>query len=248
MKIAIVTGASSGLGREFVKELAAGKKFEEIWVIARRREEMLSLGQRGICLRVLPLDLTEEESFTEISGLLEREKPEVGLLINNAGFGHVISFAEERAEEILSMMRLNNEAPLKLIKLCLPHMKRGSAIINVCSVAGFLPLPKLAVYSASKSFLLRFSRALARELKPGGITVTALCPYWITDTGFISKAEGPKNPFGALKAKDVAKSALSAARKGDALCIPGFMGKLTYLGGRFLPLSILLSFQKVFRA
>lgn len=248
MKIAIVTGASSGLGREFVNELAAGKKFEEIWVIARRREEMLSLGQRGIRLRVLPLDLTEEESFTEISGLLEREKPEVGLLINNAGFGHVISFAEERSEEILSMIRLNNEAPLKLIKLCLPHMKRGSAIINVCSVAGFVPLPKLAVYSASKSFLLRFSRALARELKPGGITVTALCPYWIRDTEFISRAGGPKSPFGALKAKDVAKSALSAARKGDALCIPGFIGKLTYLGGRFLPLSILLSCQKIFRA
>lgn len=248
MKIAIVTGASSGLGREFVKELAGAENYEEIWVIARRREELLSLAQKGIRLRVLPLDLTKEESFTDISGLLEREKPEVELLINNAGFGHVISFEEEKMEETVSMVRLNNEAPLKLIKLSLPYMKRGSAIINVCSVAGFVPLPKLAVYSASKSFLLRFSRALSRELKPKGITVTALCPYWITDTEFISRAEGPKKPFGALRAKDVAKAALSAAQKGESLCIPGIMGKLTYLGALFLPLTILLSFQKIFRA
>ena len=248
MKIAIVTGASSGLGREFVKELAAEKKFEEIWVIARRKEELLSLAQSGVRLHVLPLDLTKEESFKDISGLLEKEKPEVGLLINNAGFGHVISFEEEKSEEILSMIRLNNEAPLRLIKLCLPYMKRGSAIINVCSVAGFVPLPKLAVYSASKSFLLHFSRALAGELKSKNITVTALCPYWIRDTEFISRAGGPKSPFGALTAKDVARAALSAARKGESLCIPGIMGKLTYLGGRFLPLSILLLFQKILKA
>lgn len=248
MRIAIVTGASSGLGREFAKELAAEKKYEEIWVIARRKEELLSLAQKGLRLRVLPLDLTKEESFKEISGLLQKEKPEVRLLINNAGFGHVISFEEEKSEEIISMVRLHNEAPLRLIRLCLPYMKRKSAIINVCSAAAFVPLPKLSVYSASKSFLLRFSRALAKELKPRGITVTSLCPYWITDTEFISKAEGPKNPFGALKAADVARDALYAARKGESLCIPGFMGKLMYLGARFLPLPVLLPFQKLFKA
>ena len=78
--------------------------------------------------------------------------------------------------------------------------------------------------------------------------MTSLCPYWITDTEFISKAEGPKNPFGALKAADVARDALYAARKGESLCIPGFMGKLTYLGARFLPLPVLLPFQKLFKA
>lgn len=248
MNIAIVTGASSGLGSEFVKALSKDRNIHEIWVIARRREKLIELSREvSIPLRVLPLSLTDPHSFKEIEELLAKENPKIIWLINNAGFGKIGSFEAMKEGEAESMISLNCMAPVSLIKICLPYMGKGSRIINVCSVAGFLPLPGLAVYSATKSFLLRFSRSLREELKPKGIIVTALCPYWIKDTEFIQKAGNGDsiNLFGALQAVQAAAAAIQGARKGQFLIIPGWMGKLSYFGSRFLPWKWLWQIRKI---
>lgn len=251
MRIAIVTGASSGLGREFAKETAARGGIDEIWVIARRKEKLESLAEEiSGKVRILPLSLTEEASLKEIEMLLREEKPDIRLFVNNAGRGKAGLFQDEPEEEAAQTVRLDCGAAAALLSLVIPYMKEGSGIINVCSVAGFLPLPGLAVYSASKAFLLSLSRSLSVELKPRHITVTALCPYWVGDTEFMERTgvSGKINTIGLLKTGTVVRKALKANRKGKSLCIPGLMGKLTYFGCSVLPLPVLLFFRSLWKA
>lgn len=247
--IAVVTGASSGLGWEFAREISRLGEADEIWVIGRRKENLEELSALlSVKTRILPLDLLKETSFDFLTDLLEKEKPCISLLVNNAGRGSAVSFADEDMKDIISMMELNMEAPVRLTRLCLPYMKNPSGIINVCSAASFVPLPGFSIYSASKSFLLSFSRSLAEEVKGRGIWVTALCPYWIRDTELIEKAGLHIHPLGSLTAASVAKKALSDNRKGKEMSVPGLMGKLTRLGAAFCPLSFLLFAKKLFRA
>lgn len=194
MKIAIVTGASSGLGREYVRLLAEKsekyEKLDEIWVIARRAERLEELkNDSQIPLRVIAADLTDESRLRKIGDLLQAEKPELRLLVNAAGFGRIGSFETIPPEESARMIDLDCRAPVMLCQIALPYMPSGARILNVCSTAGFSPFQFLAVYSASKSFLYRYSRALRVELLSRGISVTAVCPYWIRDTEFIPTAE-----------------------------------------------------------
>lgn len=180
--------------------------------------------------------------------LLEEERPAIALLVNNAGRGSAVSFEKESLKDMEDMVRLNAEVPMKLTRLCLPYMKGPSGIINVCSAASFVPLPGLSVYSASKSFLLSFSRSLCRELKGRGIVVTALCPYWIGDTEFMEKAGVSRHPLGLLTAKEVARQGLSDNRRGREISLPGIMSRLTWLGAALLPLPVLLFFKRLFGA
>ena len=221
MRTAVVTGASSGLGREFVKQLSEEGKLDEIWVIARRREK-----------------LEELASFVE--------KPDIRLLINNAGRGTMTTLDEETTEDAVSMIGLNCQAPVKMMKLCLPYMKEGAGIINVASVAGLLPLPDLAVYGATKAFLLSLSQAVNEEMKERNIHVMALCPYWIKDTEFIGKAgaEGRISEKGILNAEETVKKALEDLRHGETVSLPGKMAKLTALGTRFAPLGLVWKIRK----
>lgn len=247
--IAIVTGASSGLGREFVKELSFQKDIDEIWVLARRRKHLEALAQRmPKAVRILSGDLLEDSTFQKLDRLLQQEKPEIAFLVNNAGRGRRVSFEGESEKDMIDMMRLDMEVPVKMVCHCLPFMGGGSHILNVSSAAAFVPLPGLSIYSASKSFLLSFSWSLGKELTERHITVTALCPYWIGDTEFMEKAGVENHPAGLLTAAGTAKAALRDCCRGRSLSIPGVMGKLTFLGGRFLPLSFLLFMKKIFHA
>ena len=151
-------------------------------------------------------------------------------------------------KDMEDMVRLDAEVPMKLTRLCLPYMKGASGIINVCSAASFVPLPGLSVYSASKSFLLSFSRSLCRELKGRGIAVTALCPYWIGDTEFMEKAGAAVHPLGLLTAKEVARQGLSDNRRGREMSLPGIMSRLARLGAAVFPLPMLLFFKNLFGA
>jgi short-subunit dehydrogenase len=250
MNIAIVTGASSGLGSEFVKQISQESSLQEIWVIARRKEKLEALSHEIVLpLKILPLSLADPNSFKEIEKQLEEEHPHIAWLINNAGTGWIGPFSAMEKGKAASMISLNCMAPVSLIDLCLPYMNRGSHILNVCSVAGFLPLPGLAVYSATKSFLLRFSRALREELKTKGISVTALCPYWIQDTEFIQRSNGGAsiNLLGALRAKDAAAAGIQGAKKNQFLITPGWMSVLSYWSAKFLPWSWLWRVRKIMK-
>lgn len=178
MKIAIVTGASSGMGREAVIQLwEQFDGFDEIWAIARRRERLEELSKKvGVPLRILPLDLADRRSLGELCRLLEEKKPKVKFLVNAAGFGKIGQVSDLNAEDLGDMVRLNCEALTEVTGLVLPYMAENSRIIQFASSAAFLPQPGFSVYAATKAYVLSFSRALNRELKDRRIYVTAVCP------------------------------------------------------------------------
>ena len=180
MKIAVITGASSGMGLEFAKAVDAEEELDEIWLIARRRERLEELaGSLRARARILPLDLLDSAAFAEYAALLERERPTVTTLVNSAGFGRFALFTEVDLETNLRMIDLNDKATVAMTQLTLPYMKRGSRVINIDSLSAFQPVPYQCVYGSTKAFVLSFSRALNVELEPRGIRVMAVSPGWV---------------------------------------------------------------------
>ena len=163
MRIAIVTGASSGMGREFVKQLdKCMKTIDEIWVIARREEKLKELSEEisNIPLRIFSLDLSKKMDIDILSHLLLAEKPEVRLLVQAAGVGYAGSFEERTREEAEEMIMLNDIAVVSVTKVVLPYMTAPSNIIMLASASAFTPQKDFAVYAASKAFVLSFARSL----------------------------------------------------------------------------------------
>ena len=180
MKIAIVTGASSGMGREFVLGLSQYVKVDEIWVIARRIDALTALQEQvDVPLRPISLDLCLQESFDAYKALLESEKPDVKLLVNAAGFGKFGDAEQIPLEEDLRMIDLNCKALVAMTRLTLPYMHRGSHILQLDSLSAFQPVPYITTYGATKSFVLSYSRAMNQELKPKGIRMMAMNPGWV---------------------------------------------------------------------
>lgn len=188
-KVAIVTGASSGMGQQFARTAAQQFNFDELWIIARRAERLEALAQElnKQTVRCLPMDLTDANSLTDFSHLLKDEDVEIVLLVNAAGYGKFQAVQDIPQSVADHMLALNCKALMDLCYICLPYMKRGSKILNIASVAAFQPVPYIGEYAATKAFVLSFSRSLWTELRPQGITVTALCPYW-TKTEFFDVA------------------------------------------------------------
>lgn len=137
---------------------------------------------------MLPLDLTAEGAVDRLEDALAAARPEVRVLVCAAGFGRMGSYQQVPRQQSAAMIRLNCQAAVEVTQACLPWMKAGGRILEICSTAAFQPFPYLNVYAATKAFLYRYSRALARELRPRRITVTAVCPYWVKDTEFIPTA------------------------------------------------------------
>lgn len=248
MKIAVAAGASSGLGREFVFLLdTAG--VDEIWVTARRKERLLALQQQvRTKVRVFAGDICREDTMQSIKNALQQETPEVAYFIYAAGLGRIGAAAEIPINDVQQMIRVNCEGAAVLTSLCLLYMKKGSHIAEICSVAAFQPIPYLNVYAATKAFLYRYSLALAEELKPRGITVTAVCPYWVKDTEFISLASqtngGPhfcRYPF-ADTAQKTAKRAWRDIQKGRMVSTPGWMAVWGRLAAACIPAKIIMWF------
>lgn len=187
-RIAVITGASSGMGREFVRQLDAAERFDEIWAIARRPEVLEELGESlRASLRLLPLDLTKDGAGETYAALLKSEQPEAAVLVNAAGYGVFGAFAERDLENQLGIVELNDRALVRMTALTLPYMTRGSRVYQMGSLSAFQPVPYISVYGASKAFVLSFSRALNAELKPRGIRVMAVCPGWVR-TAFFDRA------------------------------------------------------------
>ena len=213
MNIAVVTGASSGMGREFVLQLNRYISVDEIWVIARRKEALEALrAEVTTPLRIIPLDLCKAESFREYEALLARETPNVKLLVNASGFGKFGAAEKIPLEDDLRMVELNCGALVAMTRLTLPYMTSGSHILQLDSLSAFQPVPYITTYGATKAFVLSYSRAMNAELKPKGIRMMAMNPGWVK-TEFFNHAfqtnGGEVQYFDRLyEAKDVVATGL----------------------------------------
>lgn len=238
MKIAVVTGASSGMGREFVKQLDAAHAFDEIWVIARRRDRLVTLADEvKATVRPVCLDLSAKESYDEYAALLAAEQPEVSVLVNGSGFGKFGAFADMALDDQLAMIDLNDKALVAMTYLTLPYMKAGGQIYQIDSLSSFQPVPYINVYAATKAFVLSFSRALNVELKKRGIRVLAVCPGWVR-TEFFDRAVTDDtityyNRY--FDADEVVARALRDMRKGKDVSVCGFSIRMQVLATKLLP-------------
>lgn len=180
MNIAIVTGASSGMGREFVLQLGSYVSVDEIWVIARRAAALDSLKQEvSTPIRPIVLDLSKSESFENFSKILASEQPNVKLLVNAAGFGKFGAYHKVSLEDDCKMIDLNCKALLMMTRLTIPYMAPGSHILELDSLSAFQPVPYITTYGATKAFVLSYTRSMNQELKGRGIRVMAMNPGWV---------------------------------------------------------------------
>lgn len=250
MNIAIITGASSGIGREFAIQLNKKEKFDEIWLIARRVQKMEALSNElSVKTKILPLDLTKSEDIEKFSLELEKEKPNIRYLVNSSGYGKFGSYDEVSLTDSSQMIDLNCKALVMLTLHSIKYMTKGSKIINMGSASSFFPLPFLNVYASTKAFVVHYSIALHEELKPKGITVTVVSPGWVK-TEFFDRADnndhvhGPRYYKPIYEAKNVVKKALKDAEKGRKESVLGAYTRFHRFGGRFFPRGLMLHFWK----
>ena len=242
MTVAIVTGASSGMGREFVLQLSGHVQVDEIWAIARRADALEELKSKvSVPVRPIPLDLLQEESFGKLEALLAAEKPEIKLLVNAAGFGKFGAYHKVSLEDDCRMIDLNCKALLVMTRLCVPYMPRGSHILQLDSLSAFQPVPYITTYGATKSFVLSYSRAMNRELKEKGIRVMAMNPGWVKteffNHAFQTNGAGEVQYFDRLyEAADVVKTGLKDLyRSGKDYSVHGFPVKFQVFLVKLVP-------------
>ena len=246
MKIAIVTGASSGMGREFVRQLAGYVKVDEVWVIARRENALNELKKEcPYPIRPVALDLCDPESFDRLSALLEEIKPDIRLLVNAAGFGKFGKFQNVPLGDDLRMIDLNCKALLYMTRLCVPYMSEGSHILQLDSMSAFQPVPYIAVYGATKAFVLSYTRAILPELKKAGIRIMAMNPFWVKteffDHAFATNGNEVQNYVCFYEAKDVVATGLHDLYKTKKqVSVHGFIAKCQRLLVKLAPHSFVM--------
>ena len=243
MKIAVITGASSGMGREFVYALDRDEEFDELWVIARREQRLLELKEKCRAkIRPIVLDLQTRESFALYRQLLEQEKPEIAVLVNAAGFGLFGAFMDMDMDRQLDIIDLNSRALTAMCYMSVPYMKKGSRIYHMGSMSSWQPVPYINVYGASKAYVLNFSRALGVELKGRGIKVMAVCPGWIT-TEFFDHAihDDTISYFNRYyPPEQVIEKALKDMKKGKNASVLGFPERMQVLLVKHLPVKFVM--------
>ena len=247
MNIAVITGASSGLGLEYANQVYNTRAdLDEIWIIARREDRLKELqSQLGSTVIPIAFDITDPQSIENYICLLKDKNATVKLLINNAGFGKLGNFDELSLQENTRMVRLNCEALTAMTSATLPFMDKHSEIINSCSIASFAPNTRMAVYSSTKAYVMSLSRALRLELKPRKINVLAVCPGPM-DTEFLSVANiqrGASKTFDTLPRVNIhtmAVKSLKASRRGCAVYTNRIFYKFYRLLAKLLPHSIVM--------
>lgn len=245
MGIALITGASSGIGREFVKQLNENYGIEEFWLVARRKERMEALAKElSIKAHIISADLCTEEGVDAVRQALESEKPQIKVLINAAGFGRFGAHDQISERDTIRMIDLNVKALVLITHMALPYMEKGGRIIEMGSGSCFTPLPNFNVYAASKSFVLHYTKALYYEVKKYGVTATAFCPGWV-HTEFLDTAgtdknvNRPKKTKPLLKVETVVKGSLKAAMKGKKMYVTNWFTKMQHVLFKLLPDGIL---------
>ncbi|MCI8895105.1 MAG: SDR family NAD(P)-dependent oxidoreductase [Lachnospiraceae bacterium] len=221
-EIGIVTGATGGIGHEFVK-LLLQEQLDEIWIIGRNRERLDRLkGLYGERIIPICMDLTDPSGLQPIWKLLT-EEVRVSWLVNNAGMGQMMPAKDVGQEELARTIQLNCQVPAALINGCIPYMGEGSRILNLSSAAAFQPVPYLNLYAATKAFLHSYSRALHMELRPMGITVTSVSPGWVDTDMLERERNGRRIRFpGLVQAQRVAQKAMKDARRGKDVSVCSF--------------------------
>ncbi len=246
MKTAIVTGASSGMGREFVRQIQSlYPDIFEIWVIARREEKLKELPGNPIPLKIYPFDLAKETDQLRYKEELERQRPQISLFIHCAGIGILGRMDQIAPKDQIQEVRLNCEALTAVTLYTLPYMKKGGRIIELVSSAAFAPQPGFGVYAATKAYALSFTRTLRAEMKKRQIFVTAICPGPV-NTPFLKEMERVKKRPAWKKIfladpKKVVKKALRDSRKRKELSVYGIGMKGWYLVSKMIPHKIVLA-------
>ena len=251
MKTAIPTGASSGLGIQFARQLKrVFPEVEELWLIARRQDRLEALAAELTDLKtvVLPLDLCREESFTALREKLAAEQPEVVLLLNNAGCGYLGNVGDGPLARQTTMIDLNVRALTAITHLVLPYMKAGAHILNTSSIASFCANAKLNTYSATKAYVSSFTRGLSYELRNRGISATAVCPGpMATEFVTVGGITGNSPEFERLPYCDpqqVALSAMTVARHGHVFYTPTAFYKVYRVAAKLLPHALVVRWAK----
>lgn len=239
MKIAIFTGASSGMGREFVKQICEKETFDEVWVIARRIDRLKEIEtELGQPVKCIPLDLTDPKSYDVYKALLEEHNPKVKVLVNASGYGKFGAFTDIPLEDQLGMIDLNDKALVAITYITMPYLSKGSEVYQVDSLSSFQPVPYIGVYGATKAFVLSFTRAVNAELRHSGIKMMAVCPGWVK-TEFFDRAVTDEsvityyNKF--FTSKEVVTRALRDMRRGKDVSVCGFSIRAQVLLTKLLP-------------
>ena len=247
MRIAVITGASSGMGMECAVQLADryGRYLDEIWLIARRKEKMEALkGQLPVSLRLFPTDITDRIQLERLKMALEEEKPKVLFLVNAPGFGKIGPVGSLPLETEAGMIRLNCRALCTVTHMVLPYMADNGRILQFASSAAFLPQPRFAIYAATKSFVLSYSRALNVELKSRRICVTAVCPGPVKTEFFDTAGAFSQIPlYKRLSMADpvkVVRKAIRDSAAGRSVSVYGPLMKLFSFFAKLLPHSLIL--------
>ena len=253
MKIAIITGASSGMGREFVLQMDGRfDSIDEFWLISRREEELATLASGLVHKsRIFAMDVTKAGQLQRLETAIKLESATVCMLINCAGYGMMGRFEEVPLKDTLGMIRLNCEALTEITKRTIPYMAKNARIIMLASSAAFLPQADFAVYAASKSYVLSLSRALNQELRGKGISVTAVCPGPV-DTPFFERAEQygqtlALKKFVMASPEKVVQKALRDAYFKKQVSTYGLPMKAFGLASKALPHSLLLSVTELLK-
>jgi short-subunit dehydrogenase len=240
--VALITGASGGIGEQIARELAARY---HLVLVARSADKLSALASSLESAEIVALDLSRSDAVDTLTRTLQERGLEVSVLVNNAGFADYGEFWQADAGKLLEMVNLNVVTLTMLTRALLPGMvaRKQGKIMNVASTAAFMPGPLMSVYYASKAYVLSFSEGLSAELEGTGVSVTALCPGPV-ETGFQSRAamEGSKllnNPMNpTMDSATVAKAAVSALEARQRVVIPGFMNQMLAVLPRFLPRAL----------
>lgn len=242
-KIALVTGASSGIGRDMARELA--KKGYNLILVSRDEQKLKETKMEfNVEVTVIPMDLSNSENCKKLHEEVKNKFGTIDILINNAGFGEFGFFTDTNLEKEISLINTNITAVHILTKLFLKDMEEVNSgkILNVASIAGFLPGPLMAAYYSSKAYVLRLSQSLREELKKqkSNVTISVLCPGPV-NTNFNNVA-GVKFALSSLTSEYVAKYTINKMLKNKFLIIPGLTIKLTAFASKFIPNVILSKF------
>ncbi len=252
MKIAVITGASSGMGREAARQIADRfSGIKEVWLVARRMERMRELEKTlPIPARCFSIDLTDPSQIKILENELALRKPDVKILVNASGFGKIGAVGKLSMDDETGMIRLNCEALCAVTHAVLPYMSENSRILQFASAASFLPQPGFAIYAATKAFVLSYSRALREELRPRLIGVTAVCPGPVKTEFFdIAESTGKIPLYKRLVMADprkVVKLAMRDSMAGKSVSVYGFLMKIFFLLCKVMPHECILKLMQIF--
>lgn len=244
MSIAIITGASGGIGSEFARQLHKIAGVDEFWFVARRADRMEMLrDELGVKAKIITADLASEEGLNKLKSALSEATPKVRFLVNASGFGNYGAFDEISEEETKKVIDLNVKALVVITHMVIPFMERGGRIIELGSGSCFAPLPYFNIYSSSKVFVLHYTKSLNYEIKKYGIKATCFCPGWV-DTDFLGKSVSngnmhPKSMKPLLSCEKVVKGCVKASIKGRKMYVTNWYTKLQHVLFKILPDSIL---------